>query len=188
LRRVRRPLLVLLTTIALAGCGTEEGEAPPVEAVRPAFSFVPESLPEHGVSFDRPKDWQFARGQDQLLATISAGRVTIAIWRYPRTEPLPTTPEELEMARDALVGAAKARDTTFRVIQAKGTRAARSPAVVVVADETIGGEVRRVRSTHVYAHGGEVVVDAFAPPRDYPKVEDPVFRKVVRSLRVTAPQ
>jgi hypothetical protein len=192
LRRVRRRLLRAVVVAAacapLAACGEDAKQAPDVTAVRPAFSFVPESFPAAGVSFERPKDWLFAKGDAPLLATVSAGRVTIAVWRYPRSEPLPATPAELEAARDALVQAARSRDKTFRVIKAKGTRAARSPAVVLIADETIEGQIRRVRSTHVYAHGAEIVVDAFAPPDDYPKVEDPVFRRVVRSLRLTAAQ
>jgi hypothetical protein len=196
LRRVRRRPAVLATPLMLAaavagplaGCGNEKGKAPDLESVRPAFSFVPEAFPALGVSFERPKDWLFAKGTPPLLATISAGRVTIAVWRYPRTEPLPSTPAELNTARDALIGAAQARDKTFKVVKAKGTRAARNPAVVVIADETVAGQPRRVRSTHVYAHGGEVVIDAFAPPRDYPKVEDDVFRKIVRSLRLAPPK
>lgn len=183
----RAPLSLLLAAALVAGCGNDEGEPPDVEAVRPAFQFVPESFPVEGITLERPKDWLFARGKPPLLGTISAGRVTVAVWRYPRTEKLPTTPEELNAARDALVAAAKSRDKTFTVIKAKGTRAARNPAVVLIADETVAGQPRRVRSTHVYAHGGEVVIDAFAPPRDYPKVEDPVFRKIVRSLRVAPP-
>ncbi len=187
---MRRPLLVLSAlalAVPLSACGNDAGKAPDVEAVRPAFSFVPERFPAQGVSFERPKDWLMAKGEAPLLATITAGRVTIAGVALPADEALPRTKAELDSARDALVAAAKARDKTFKVIKAKGTRAAHQPAVVVIADETVAGQPRRVRSTHVYAFGGEVVVDAFAPPRDYPKVEEPVFRRIVRSLRVTAP-
>ncbi len=186
---MRRALAVLLVAspLALAACGNQRTKTPEVAAVRPALSFVRETDAVDGVSFERPKDWIYAKGTAPLLATISAGQVTIAIWRYPRTEALPTTVAELKTAKDALVTAAKARDTTLVVLKAKGTRAAHAPAVVLMANETVGGQPRTVRSTHVYADGGEVVVDAFAPPPDYPKVETPVFRRIVRSLRVTAP-
>ena len=185
---MRRAPVLVLALVAVAGCGNDKAKAPDVQAVRPAFSFVGERFPAQGVSFERPSDWLVAKGTPPLLATITAGRVTIAVWRYPRTETLPTTAADLAAARDALVTAARARDKTFTVLKAKGTRAAHEPAVVLMADETVSGQRRRVRSTHVYAFGGEVVVDAFAPPRDYPKVEGPVFRRVVRSLRLTAPR
>jgi hypothetical protein len=146
------------------------------------------SLPDHGVTFERPKEWHYTPGTAPLLATLTSGEATIAIWRYPRTEPLPETEEELTAARDALVGAAKARDETFKETKAKATRAAHLPAVVIVANETVAGHARTVRSTHVYGNGGEVVVDAFAPPNMFPKLEDPIFRHVVRSLRVAQPR
>jgi hypothetical protein len=189
-RRAQITLLVApvaVTAVGLSACGNSQTKAPDVTSVRPAISFVRERFPSEGVSFERPKDWLFTKGTAPLLATVSAGRVTVAVWRYPRTEALPVTTAALRAATHALVTAAKARDSTLTVQKAKGTRAAHEPAVVLIADETVAGQPRTVRSTHVYAHGGEVVVDAFAPPGDYPKVEAPVFRRIVRSLRLAQP-
>lgn len=45
-----------------------------------------------------------------------------------------------------------------------------------------------VRSTHVYADGAEIVVDAFAPERDFRRVDAQVFRGVLRSLHITTPK
>jgi len=187
----RRVPVALLTAVPVAlglgACGNERTKPPDVTAIRPANVFVASAFPDAGIALERPSTWLVEKGAAPLVATITSGRVTIAIWRYPRNEPLPETPEQLDAAKDVLVAAAQARDTTLKVTQAKGTRAARSPAVVIVADETVAGQPRRVRSTHVYAHGGEIVVDAFAPPGDYAKVEDPVFRRIVRSLRLSVP-
>lgn len=180
-------LLSLAPAVLVAGCGNDRTEPPDLKRPRPATAFVTARYPAAGVSFAVPKDWTVTPGRAPLLATFTAGRVTVAAWRYPRTEPLPRTPAELRAARDALVAAAKARDPSFTVTKAKGTRAAHHPAVVIVADETVAGQPRTVRSTHVYAAGGEVVIDAFAPPADYAKVEGPVFRRVVRTLRIAKP-
>lgn len=185
--RLSAPSVIALAGLLVAGCGNDATKAPDLKSPRPTIGFVAARYPAAGVSFDVPKDWTVTKGKAPLLATYTAGRVTIAVWRYPRTEPLPSASAELRAARDALVGAAKARDPSFKVTKAKGTRAAHQPAVVIIADETVAGQPRTVRSTHVYAEGGEVVVDAFAPPADYAKVEGPVFRRVVRTLRIVKP-
>ena len=185
---MRRALVLPIALLAaLAGCGNSPSR-PPVQTTAAAVTrFVPVALPDQDLYFRRPASWRYTPGTAPLLATISSGLVTIAIWRYPRSEALPTTPSELVTAKDALLAAARTRDPTFKVIQAKGTRAAHPPAVVIVADETVAGQPRRVRSAHVYGAASEYVVDAFAPPDQYPKVEDPVFRAVVRSMRIMAP-
>ena len=186
MRRALVPFSVAVVLVA-AGCGNDKAKPPAVTQPSNAFGWITVDVPEQGVSFERPKEWHYTPGKAPLLATLTSGEATIAVWRYPRTEALPTTTSELDAARDALVGAAKARDKTFDATKAKSTRAAHHPAVVIVADETVAGHPRRVRSTHVYGNGGEVVVDAFAPPEMYPKLEDPIFRHVVRSLRVADP-
>jgi hypothetical protein len=172
---------------AVAGCGNDPSTPPTVTAPKAAFGWLDLAIPTQGVKFQRPSAWRYAQGSPPLLATMSSGLTTIAVWRYPRSEPLPTTLDELNTARDALVAAAKARDPSFTVIKAKGTRAAHQPAVVIVADETVAGQPRRVRSTHVYAQAGEVVVDAFAPADQYAQVETPIIRELVRSLQITKP-
>lgn len=182
----RAPALVLAAVLALplGGCGNEPTAPPPITTPDLETALVPIRLDEHDWVFLRPESWRFVPGATPLVGTMSSGLTTIALWRYERSEPLPETPEELEVAKDALVAAAQARDPTLRVILAKGTRAARSPAVVIVADETVAGQPRRVRSTHIYANASEYVVDAFAPPEQYEQVEDPIFRQVVRQMRV----
>jgi hypothetical protein len=95
--------------------------------------------------------------------------------------------EELTVAKDALVAAAQARDSTFDVIKAKGTRAAHRPAVVIIGDETVDGQPRRVRSTHIYTNDAEFVIDAFAPADQYAKVEEPIIVEMVRTFEFSNP-
>ncbi|MEJ7783734.1 MAG: hypothetical protein WKF96_02950, partial [Solirubrobacteraceae bacterium] len=159
--------LAVIAAAVLGACGNEPKDPPVVTTPKVAFGFVDYGRPEQGVAFQRPSAWRITPGTAPLLATMSSGLVTISVWRYPRSEPLPETLEELTVAKDALVAAAEARDPSFEVIKAKGTRAAHHPAVVIIADETVAGQPRRVRSTHIYASGSEVVIDAFAPEDQY---------------------
>ncbi|MDX6639301.1 MAG: hypothetical protein QOF12_312 [Solirubrobacteraceae bacterium] len=179
--------VVLLSLAALPGCGNTPSKPPVVTTPSRVSGMVPQLLPAQGIGFQRPANWHYTAGQAPLLATVNSGLVTIAIWRYPRAEPLPTTAAQLATARNALVAAAKARDPTLKVIKAKGTRAAHHPAVVIIADETVAGQPRRVRSTHIYGAGSEYVVDAFAPADQYAQVETPVFRALVRSVKLSKP-
>jgi hypothetical protein len=178
---------VCLSLAVLAGCGNTPSPPPVVTTPGAVTRLVPQSLPAQGISFETPAGWHYALGQAPLLATVNSGLVTVAVWRYPRAEPLPVTAAQLATARDALVGAAKARDPTFKVILAKGTRAAHHPAIVIEADETVAGQARRVRSTHIYGAGSEYVIDAFAPADQYARVETPVFRALVHSVKITQP-
>ena len=179
--------LAVIAAAVLGACGNEPKGPPVVTTPKEAFGFVDYGRPEQGVAFQRPSAWRITPGTAPLLATMSSGLVTISVWRYPRSEPLPETLEELTVATDALVAAAEARDPSFEVIKAKGTRAAHHPAVVIIADETVAGQPRRVRSTHIYAAGSEVVIDAFAPEDQYALVEDPIIRVLVRSFKITDP-
>ena len=185
-----RAALAFLAVLVLpvAGCGNEPTAAPVVTTPQPAEGWVAYDAPEQGVSFERPASWRLTQGSPPLLATLSSGQVTISVWRYPRNEALPETLEELTVAKDALVAAAQARDPSFRVIKAKGTRAAGRPAVVIIADETVAGQPRRVRSTHIYDASSEVVIDAFAPADQYAEVEEPIIIEMVRSFVITEPQ
>lgn len=127
-------------------------------------------------------------GQGTLVTTISTGEATIAIYRYPRSERLPRTKKELRAALDGLVAAAKARDATFNELKRATLEVDGHPAVQLRATETVVGRPRTVRSTHIYAQKAEIVVDAFAPDKDFRRVDAQVFRDVLRSLRISRPE
>lgn len=186
---VRRAIPVALAAACLlaGGCGNDRTKAPDVMTPGPSLGSEPVNLPDLGLSFLAPAGWNLDRGKPPLVATIATGQATIAIWRYPRSEALPKTKAELELARKALLEAAKTRDPTFTEIKSSATKVAGLPAVQIRARETIESQPRVVRSTHIYAYGGEVVVDAYAAADDFRRVDAEVFRPLLRSLKVTAP-
>lgn len=185
MRRALVPIALLLGV--LAGCGNSPSKPPITTTATVTTGWAVQSLPADGLRFQRPTAWTYSPGAAPLLTTISSGLATIAVWRYPRSQALPATTAQLNSARDALVAAAKSRDPTFKVIKAKPTRAAHHPAIVIEAYETVAGQPRRVRSAHIYAAGSEYVIDAFAPADQYARVETPIFRALVHSVRITKP-
>jgi hypothetical protein len=183
---MRRPLL-LIACVLLTGCGNAQQQPPDVSTVAKPSGVTPVSVASQGIRFAAPGGWHVLNGQAPLVATVQSGPAQIAVWRYPRTEPLPTTKAQLTKARDLLLQAAKARDATFKESRTAITRVGGHPAIQVRGTETVAGQPRTVRSTHVYADGVEVVVDAFAPASDFGDVDRDAFRPLVRSLQLQAP-
>lgn len=184
---MRRALPTIASFALLAGCGNDRTPPPDVKTPGPPIGATQARYPAHGIAFKAPGGWRLQPGEAPLVATVQTGQATIAIWRYPRTESLPSTTAHLEAARDALLNAAKTRDSTFKPIKTDVTKVDGAPAVQVRATETIDGQPRTVRSTHIYEHGAEVVVDAYAPDKDFRRVDAQVFRPMLRSLRITKP-
>ena len=188
---MRRPVFAVLTTAvlvaALAGCGSDGGSGSgggtTTTSAEAAGHFA-----KQGVTFTPPSDWSVDAGAGHLVATAQAGQATVAVWRYPRTETLPKSKVELQAARDALVKASKQRDATFEQIKTAATTIAGEPAVQIRAREHIAGQPRTVRSTHIYAHGAEYVIDAYADADSFRSVDASVFRPLLRSLRVSSPE
>jgi hypothetical protein len=178
---MRRFALVALA-VAAAGCGAERREAPATAAPAPVTGLDP--LVRGDVRVELPVAWTTTAREAPLLALSRSGSATIALWRYERTEELPRTDAELRAARRRLVDAARVRDPSFAVRRTRSLRLAGAPAVQVVGDETIDGRRRRVRSTHVYADGAELVVDAYAAPEHFAAADAAAFRPVLRSLRL----
>jgi hypothetical protein len=83
-----------------------------------------------------------------------------------------------------LVQAARGRDRSLRLDKPRIVTIDGAPGAVLTGVETILGKRRRVRSVHVYTPRAEVVIDAFAPPAVFARVDRQVFRAVVASLRV----
>jgi hypothetical protein len=185
---MRRLLLVLTAAVALAGCGNRRAAVPDTATPGPPLGTNAATYPQAGLRFGAPAGWHVEPGQAPLVTTITTGRAAIAVWRYPRTEPLPVTARALEQAKSALLAAAAARDATFAPQGARVTRVGGRRAIEVRGTETVEGARRAVRSTHVFAFGAEVVVDASAPPRDFARVDRKVFRPLVRSLHLGPPK
>jgi hypothetical protein len=182
---VRR--LTLLVCLAVAGCGNQQQRPPVVGAPAQPNGTTPVAFDRDGVRFAAPGGWHVQPGTAPLVATVQSGTAMIAVWRYPRTEPLPASREQLTQARDLLLQAAKARDATFKPLTSALTRLGSHPAIQVRGTETISGQPRTVRSTHVYAFGAEVVVDAYAPANVFGRIDRAAFAPLVRSLKLRAP-
>src|SRR5207249_1358151 len=82
----------------------------------------------------------------------------------------------------ALLVAATARDRSLRVVTSRMVTVGGAKGVELVANERLSSHPREVRSTHLYAHGAELVVDAYAPPSQFARVDRTVFRPLLRSL------
>jgi hypothetical protein len=177
----------LLLAAALAGCGNSRTPVPDVTRSADPTGWTSAQYPAAGVRVRLPRNWPLAPGTAPAVASATSGRATVALWRYPRTEPLPRTGAQLAAARRAVVSAARARDATLRVAAVRPTTVAGVPGVVITGAETIRGVRVRLRSTHLYAQGAEVVADAFAPPGEFSRLDRLVFRRVERSLRLGAP-
>jgi hypothetical protein len=187
-RSMRRPASLALTAAAIAalaaaGCGSDSSNKTATTSVAESGTF-----PAQGISFTPPADWSIDRGTGHLVATAQAGQATVAVWRYPRGEKLPKSKLELQAARDALIKASSKRDVTFEQIKTAATTIAGEPAVQIRARQHIAGQPRTVRSTHIYANGAEIVVDAYADADHFRKIDADVFRPLLRSLHVSEPQ
>jgi hypothetical protein len=191
MRPMRRPpLLAALLALALAagGCGNDRTAVPDTATALPPQGSARIHFPDSGVSVAAPGRWDHAPGAAPLVTTMSSGRATVAVWRFARAEPLPRSADDLGRARRDLVKAAKARDPSFhagsvRVRSVEGHRA-----LEVRGTGTVQGQPRAVRSLHVFAFGGEVVVDGLAPPDDFARVDKEVFVPVIDSLRLARPR
>lgn len=191
---MRRPptatlVALVLGAAALTGCGNDRTAPPDVTTPGPPLGANRERLDAAGVSLLVPRGWRYDTAVPApLVATISEGRATVALYRFPRTEPLPDSAAELDAALDALAGAAKTRNPTFAEVARDRIRVDGQPAVVLRGRQDVAGQPRTVRSTHVYAFGAELVVDALAPEADFRRVDELVFRPLVRRLELRAPK
>jgi hypothetical protein len=114
----------------------------------------------------------------------SSGPATIALWRYRAATPEPVGSVGLGAARAALLGAARARQPKLQLIRSAIVEVDGHGAVELDTIQTLNGQLRRVRSMHVYLPGGELVLEEYAPPSLFHSVDHTVFSPVKRSLRL----
>ncbi|HUR86680.1 MAG TPA: hypothetical protein VMY78_15160 [Solirubrobacteraceae bacterium] len=186
--RRRTTTLALAASVVAAGCGNEQTPPPNIGRIPAPAGFRDAKYLEQGVLLRAPTNWRISDGDAPQIATVAVGDAQIAIWRYPRSEPLPETREQLKAARKALVAQVEARDSTFRLTSSRLVVKEGLRGVELVGSVTNQGRPRSVRSLHAYGQGAEVVVDAFAPPRDFPRVDEETFGPVARSLKLRKPR
>jgi hypothetical protein len=185
---VRLALLSLVGAVLLAGCANSQTPPPDTGLIPPPKGFRVVPYAAQGIRLRAPVNWRIVQGSGSQLATIAIGDAQIAIWRYARSEPLPVTRPQLDAARQALIAQVERRDATFKLTSSRVVDKPGLRAVEIVGQGTNEAQRRSVRSLHAYAGGYEVVVDAFAPPRDFARVDRQTFGPVTRSLRLRAPR
>jgi hypothetical protein len=173
---------------ALSGCGNDRTEPPNVGRIPPPTGFRDQTFIKEGLYFKAPRNWRVIEGDAQYqVATVAVGDAQIGVWRYPRTEPLPETRSQLAAARKALLAQVKNRDPTFKLQSSRLVQKEGLNGVELIGTETNQGQTRMVRSLHAYGRKAEVVVDAFAPPADFARVDGETFGPLARSLKLGEP-
>jgi hypothetical protein len=178
-----------ILTLALAGvgCGNHRQRVPDVSGSQKPAKATQLDYPTAGVTFSAPRNWYQGGGTKPLVVALASGRAGVAVWRYPRREPLPTAKNELDQAQANLSDAVRSRDGSVHIESTKVVDVNGARGIQVVATEHIGGQLRRVRSTHFFDRGAEIVVDAYAPPGDFPRLDGTVFQPLIQSVRLRAP-
>ncbi len=179
---------IVVVAAVLAGCGNDRTPRPDLSLIAGPGTFRDVKYADFGLSLRAPNRWRLVEGEAPQVATIVSGDAQIAIWRYQRSEPLPVDRAQLKAAREALVAQVESRDKTFALTSSRLVIKPGLRGVELVGQGTNQGQRRSVRSLHAYANGYEVVVDAFAPPRDFARVDEQTFGPVSRSLRLRPPK
>lgn len=175
---MRRRLAIVLLAVAATGCGEARKQAPPVAHADAPQGFRETTLT--GVTFRRPSNWKDLPPVPPLEGGVRSNTATVAVWRYPRTEPLPSGGAALEAAKTALIDRTLQRNPTF-VLR---TSAVGRRRIELTGRQTVAGFPVDVRSVHVFHDGAEIVVDAYAPPADFARVDRTVFAPLIASLRL----
>lgn len=179
--------LVLLASAALAGCGNSRTAVPSLTQPARPDGFRQLIYPDAAIEFDVPRDWLVSTRRLPLVATVTSGAATVALWRYLVRRPAPgtqsgTAADRLSAARAAVIASAKARAPGLHVLHARTETLLGLPAVVLGATERIAGSPRRVRSIHIFAPEVELVIEEYAPPKMFHAIDQAVFSELDRSL------
>jgi hypothetical protein len=183
-RRFGYALLSVCASIAVIGCGNSRTPIQPT-ANGLAGSFRIVHFPGWGITLKAPAAWASTTGQGPLIATFTSGASVVALWSFPRDVRAPHGVTELNLARRRLIRKARSRDPKLSLIRSKITHVGAAPAIELDAIEQINGQPRRVRSTHVFVHRAEVVLDEYAPPQVFHTVDHTVFSPLKHSLLLT---
>ena len=185
-----RPLLVLAVLLAciVAGCGNDRTKPPETQVPDPPAGERVDRYPKAGITFTAPANWPQLQEQGLRIGGIQSKRATVAIWRYPRTEPLPKSEVELKEVERLLIERVKRRDPTFKLTRSTRRRRGGARAIELVGTQTAAGLPYGVRSSHVFFADHEIVFDAYVPPQFFARVDETVFVPLLESLKLKRPR
>lgn len=175
-----RALAIAIAAVLAAGCGNERTQPPDVASPAAPQGSRQVFLDAAGLRFDAPANWPDVSPAGSLMGGIRSNRATVAVWRYERTEPLPRNRAQAERVRDLLVRRVEERDATFELERStvEGRR------IELLGRGRIAGAAVEVRSLHLFSRGAEVVIDAYAPPEHFDRVDRAVFAPLMGSVRL----
>ena len=173
--------------LVLTGCGGGRAPAPRVAAPAPPGGFQLVRFRAEGLTLMSPRDWNTVPAQSPQLALITSGGAVIALWHYPRSGPVPHSQHQLDGALRRLIGNARTRQPTLRLIDARVLSLAGHGALELQTIQNVGPTQRRVTSIHVFSPTQEVVLEEYAPQAAFPALERSVFGPVRHSLTVAGP-
>ncbi|HEX4108852.1 MAG TPA: hypothetical protein VHX88_11995 [Solirubrobacteraceae bacterium] len=176
-------VLVLIGIAALIGSDYPRERAPAISAPPSPAEFGFQRFSSAGLSLYAPLNWHLTPAAPPEVETMTAGPGIVAIWRYPRTQPLPRSAAALDLARNALSHAVVQRDPTVRISRDDITRINHRHAIMLLAREGIAGQVRDVRSAHIFAEHSEYVIDMISPPASFPRLDRTLFLPLLRTVR-----
>lgn len=176
--------MLLAIMVSLSGCGNSRTKVPDLLTPEAPVGFRTLDYTRAGIELAVPRNWPVLGERSPGIAVASSGQAVIALWRFPRTAAPPVGSPALQAASNALLAAAQRRDPGMKLIRSGVLTVDGSPAVELDAFEQVGGQLRRVRSLHVYLAGAEVVLEEYAPPAAFHAVDHLVFSPVRRSLRL----
>jgi hypothetical protein len=172
--------------LAAAGCGYSRAPAPSLGIPAPPQGFRLLSFPTIGVSLSAPSNWITVAERPPLVTVLTSGDAVIALWRYARVAPPPAGRAGLGSAIHALIAQVRSRQPQVRVIRTAIVHLGGASGIELDALERIKDQLRRIRSTHLYAGQQEIVLEQYAPPAVFHIVDHAVFSPVRHSLRVTS--
>ena len=181
---MRRPLALAALALLLAGCGNDVTEPPETRVPDAPAGTREVRIEGTGIRFTAPFNWPDLQGEGQRVGGIQNKLATVAVWRYPRSEPLPADATALREVRDLLVERVERRDERFEVRSSDLRRRGGARAIEIVGRQTMAGLPYDVRSSHIFHDGAEIVVDAYAPPPYFERVDRTVFEPLLDSLRL----
>ncbi len=170
----------MVLALVLAGCGQRPPAVPGLSAPAAPQGF--HQITSGGVRLALPRSWITTPENPPLVTVVSSDSAVISLWRYPGR--FPATYARIQHAYKRLIADALHRQPKLHVLSAARLTVDGHPAVQLDATAPIGTAQERVRSLHIFTHFAELVLEEYAPPRMFDRVDRQVFGPVRRSLAV----